>query len=70
MPVLHYQVEDTEKHINYGRKNKKHLETTLEFLTKDFNETKEMLITLTKHLDGVEEIYNKILSEYKSRKPI
>jgi hypothetical protein len=56
--------------LEYKTSSNKDLETTLEFLTKDFNETKEMLITLTKHLDGVEQIYNKILSEYKSRKPI
>lgn len=37
-------------------------------LTSDFDETKNNIIALTIYLDKVEELYNKILNEYQSRK--
>jgi len=39
----------------------------MDFLTEDFDETKQMLIDLTYHLDNIELIYDKILKEYKFR---
>lgn len=39
----------------------------MDFLTEDFDETKQMLIDLTHHLDNIELIYDKILKEYKFR---
>lgn len=39
----------------------------MDFLTEDFDETKQMLINLTHHLDNIELIYDKILKEYKFR---
>lgn len=39
----------------------------MDFLTDDFEETKQMLLNLTKHLDNIEELYNKILNEHENR---
>jgi hypothetical protein len=39
----------------------------MDVLQKDFTQTKEAIIQLTKHLDGIESIYNKILKEYEKR---
>lgn len=43
------------------------LTNVMDFLTEDFDETKKMLIDLTVHLDNIENLYNVILKEYKSR---
>lgn len=43
------------------------LETHLENLSTEFDKTKNNIIALTYHLDTVEELYNKILEEYKTR---
>lgn len=43
------------------------LETHLEKLSAEFDITKNNIISLTYHLDTVEELYNKILEEYKTR---
>jgi predicted DNA-binding ArsR family transcriptional regulator len=45
----------------------KDLSEAMDFLTKDFNETKSMIIDLTNHLDNIEGLYNKILAEYENR---
>lgn len=45
----------------------KDLSEAMDFLTNDFNETKSMIIDLTNHLDSIEGLYNKILSEYENR---
>jgi hypothetical protein len=39
----------------------------MDFLKEDFEETKEKLVKLSLHLDGVENLYNKVLKEYKKR---
>ena len=39
----------------------------MDFLNDDFEETKEMILDLTKHLDNTEELYNKVLNEHESR---
>jgi hypothetical protein len=46
----------------------KDLKYSLDYLNEDFNKTKDLIVRLTKHLDGIEVNYNKILKEYKSRK--
>lgn len=46
----------------------KDLEYGLKTLTEDFDKTKDLIIKLTKHLDGLELNYKKVLKEYKSRK--
>ena len=43
------------------------LTNDMDFLTEDFDETKQMVIDLTIHLDNIENLYNVILKEYKSR---
>ena len=43
------------------------LKFALDFLNADYDRTKDALIQLTKHLDGIEIIYNKILKENESR---
>lgn len=45
----------------------KDLSEAMDFLTDDFNETKSMIIDLTSHLDNIEGLYNKILTEYENR---
>lgn len=39
----------------------------MDFLTEDFDETKQMIIELSVHLDNIETLYNKVLKEYKFR---
>lgn len=39
----------------------------MDFLKEDFDETKNNLIKLSRHLDGVENLYNQLLNEYKKR---
>jgi len=39
----------------------------MDFLSEDFEETKQMIINLSLHLDNVENLYNKVLSEYNLR---
>lgn len=51
----------------YKSKSNSDLKYAMDTLSKDFEETKEMLIKLTHHLDALEHNYNKILDEYKSR---
>jgi len=46
----------------------KDLEFGLQKISEDFEETKKLLVKLTRHLDSLEDSYNKILKEYKSRK--
>ena len=53
--------------INYKSLPNKELENALYFLSEDFEKTKELIVKLTHHLDGVEQNYNNILKEYKKR---
>jgi hypothetical protein len=39
----------------------------MDFLQEDFDETKKNLVKLSRHLDGVENLYNQLLKEYKKR---
>lgn len=39
----------------------------MDYITEDFELTKKSLINLTHHLDKLENTYNKLLSEYKTR---
>jgi hypothetical protein len=38
-----------------------------DILIKEFNNTKDVIINLTRHLDGVESLYNKINNEIEKR---
>lgn len=46
----------------------KELEYGMDYINNDFNKTKELIIKLTRHLDGLEVSYNNILKEYNRRK--
>jgi len=39
----------------------------LDFLNEDYETTKNMIISLTKHLDSVELVYKKVLKEHEKR---
>jgi hypothetical protein len=39
----------------------------MDFLTEDFDETKQMIIELSVHLDNIEAVYDKVFKEYKFR---
>lgn len=45
----------------------KEIELALSFLSEEFEQTKNSIITLTKHLDNLEIVYNKLLKEHKKR---
>jgi len=53
--------------VDYESRPNKDLLEVMDFLQNDFEETKKTLIELTRHLDGTETVYNKILKEYKKR---
>lgn len=54
--------------VNYKSSPNKDLEYGILKLSEDFEETKELIIKLTHHLDAIEKSYNNIVKEYKSRK--
>lgn len=56
--------------VEYKSKPNKELVVALDFLSKEFDETKKLVIELTKKLDKVESTYNKILKEYESRQSL
>jgi hypothetical protein len=39
----------------------------MDFLNEDFEETKNLIVELTKHLDNIESLYDIVLKEYNSR---
>jgi len=43
------------------------LTKVMDFLRDDFDETKDMIIDLTKHLDNIEKMYDLVHNEYKKR---
>jgi hypothetical protein len=62
-------MEDKLKNIilDYKSLPNKDLEYGLQKISEDFEETKKLIIKLTKHLDSLENHYNNILNEFKSR---
>ncbi len=52
---------------NLSESTNKDLMNSMELLKQDFEQTKSNIIHLTKHLDGIEFVYNKILKEYEGR---
>jgi hypothetical protein len=43
------------------------LTKVMDFLQKDFDETKNVIIELTKHLDNIERMYDLVHNEFKKR---
>lgn len=39
----------------------------MDFLNEDYEETKNVIIKLTSHLDNIENLYDKVYKEYNSR---
>lgn len=78
--MVHYQAEGLENLFNmkkeeifdilknYKNKSNKDLVNVMDFLSEDFEKTKDLLIKLSVHLDNTEESYNKILKEFNRRK--
>lgn len=48
-------------------KSNRDLFSVSDFLYEEFNNTKELIINLTRHLETVEEMYNKVLAEVEKR---
>jgi hypothetical protein len=48
-------------------KSNKDLLIVAEELSEEFDKTKELIIDLTRHLDGVESLYNKVNKELEKR---
>lgn len=65
------KMKDSEKVIQilneYKNSSNKDLKLAMDFIQKDFNFTKERIIELTNHLDKLESLYNKLLSEHQKR---
>ena len=58
---------------NLNESSNKEILYSLEYLSEDFEQTKNTIVKLTYHLDSTEQLYNKILKEYEKRtnvKPI
>jgi hypothetical protein len=43
------------------------LTKVMDFLNEDFEETKNLIVELTKHLDNIETLYDNVLKEYNLR---
>lgn len=52
---------------DYKNKSNKELTDVLDYLYTDFNQTKELILKLTYHLDSTELSYNKLLEEINKR---
>lgn len=48
-------------------KSNKDLISARDILMEEFDKTKDLIINLTKHLEGVEEMYDKVNNEIKKR---
>jgi len=50
-------------------KNRDNFDLTkvMDFLSEDFEETKNLIIELTVHLDNIETLYDKVLKEHTAR---
>jgi hypothetical protein len=52
---------------NAENKPNKDLISARDILIEEFEKTKDLIINLTKHLEGVEEMYDKVNNEIKKR---
>jgi uncharacterized membrane protein YgaE (UPF0421/DUF939 family) len=57
----------TEIIQNIDSKSNSDLTKVMDFLREDFDETKDLIIDLTKHLDNIEKMYDLIHKEFKRR---
>jgi hypothetical protein len=62
------EVENLNKIIlDIKSSSNKDLIDSMNFLSDDFEQTKQIIINLSLHLDNIENLYNKIYSEYTIR---
>jgi len=52
---------------NYKNKSNKELQSAMDYLYNDFEETKKLILKLVNHLDSSEKSYNKLLEEFNKR---
>lgn len=57
----------TEIVKNYKERPNKDLILAMEKINSEFEESKKMMINLSKHLDRLENLYLEILKEYRNR---
>lgn len=57
----------TEIISDIQNRSNKDLVQVMDYLGEDFEETKNLIVELTKHLDNIENLYNSVLKEYKKR---
>ena len=57
----------TEIIQNIDSKSNSDLTKVMDFLREDFDETNDIIIDLTKHLDNIEKMYDLIHNEFKRR---
>ena len=55
----------TEIISDIQNRGNKDLVQVMDYLGEDFEETKNLIVELTKHLDNIENLYNSVLKEYK-----
>ncbi len=55
---------------NLENSSNKDLTKCMDILNEDFEVTKSSIINLTHHLDNVEVVYDKILTEFKKRNDV
>jgi hypothetical protein len=58
---------EPKKSLNIDSKSNSDLTKVMDFLREDFDETKDIIIDLTKHLDNIEKMYDLIHNEFKRR---
>ena len=69
MEYLHNMEKDKVINVanNSENSSNKDLVEVRDFLIEEYTETKNLIIDLTKHLDGIEELYNKVNDELEKR---
>ena len=53
--------------VDYKNKSNSELKYAMDEISNEFEDTKNLLVKLTHHLDALEHNYNNILEEYKNR---
>jgi hypothetical protein len=59
--------EVSEIIANIKNKGNSDLTKVMDFLNEDFEETKNLIVELSLHLDNIETLYDTVLKEYNSR---
>lgn len=73
-----FQLKESENHfkmdnkiketiLEYKSSNNNDLKSAISVLSEEYEQTKELIIKLSYHLDAIENSYNKLVKEYKNR---